>query len=118
MPTPIQERAYGNLSITLSTINKQYFLIQYYLFYNLNPTDDSYTGQDVVNINIPISNINCQIVQSLDQGGQEINSSMVIKNNEDTVLTLNSNEWYVGTGKMTNGLFDTFLQYIYSASFA
>lgn len=118
MPTPIQERAYSNITITLSTINKQYFELEYDVYYNYNPTDDSFTGSDYVQIIIPISNINAQLVQCKNQGGVEINASIVIKNNQDTVLTLNTNDWYIGIGPMGIVIFDNLIQDIYSASFA
>jgi len=119
MPTPIQEKAYANLSITLSTINKQYFQISYDVFHNFNPNDDTYTGTDYVEIALPISNINAQIVQCKDETGQEINSSIVIKNNQDTVLALGTNDWSIGLGgKFTTSYFDDLLNDFYSISFA
>jgi hypothetical protein len=118
MPNLIQERAYSNLSITLSTINKQYFELEYDVYYNYNTDDDTYTGTDFVQIIIPISNINAQLVQCKDETGQEINASIVIKNNQDTVLTLNTNEWYVALGQMQTSFFDDLIQDIYSVSFA
>jgi len=42
MPNLIQERAYSNLSITLSSINKQYFELEYDVYYNYNTDDDTY----------------------------------------------------------------------------
>lgn len=119
MPTPIQEKAYANLNITLSSINKQYFLIEYDVFHNYNPNDETYSGRDNVQIALPIANINAQIVQCMNDIGQEINSSIVIKNNQDTVLVINTNDWYIGlNGKFTTSSFDNLLNSFYSTSFA
>jgi hypothetical protein len=118
MPTPIQEKAYGQFYITVSTINKQYFEVVYDVYYNFNPNDDTYTGTDYVRIIIPISNINGQLVQCKDETGGEINSSVVIKNNQDTVLALSTNDWFIPlAGNFTTTTFDTLLNGFYSASF-
>lgn len=119
MAIPIQEKAYGDIYVTVSTINKQYFEVNYNVFYNFNPNDDTYTGTDYVRIIIPISNINGQLVQCKDETAGEINSSVVIKNNQDTVLALSTNDWYIPLGgNFTTATFDLLLNGFYSASFA
>jgi len=93
MPTilPIQEVAYTFPTTTISAVNKLFIQISYTEFHYLNPDDLSYSGYNLKIISIPISKINCTVEQNINSDGNELSCSIIIKNGDVTVLSLNNN---------------------------
>lgn len=120
MPTnPIQSKAYANIYITLSTINKKYFQVEYQIFYDYNPNDDTYNAVDTIKVSLPIENINATLIQNTDGNGNEQNCSLIIKNNDSTVISFSSSDWYVDVdSQFTYSNLTSIYDLIYAGSFA
>jgi hypothetical protein len=118
MPIPIQEKAYANITLTPSTVNLKFFEFKYDVFYNFNPNDQTFSGSDYVRICIPVETINAQVVNNKDSSGStQISWSLVVKNNEDTVLALSSNDWNANAEeRFTYAQLDSIWDGIYSAN--
>lgn len=119
MPTPIQEKAYHNIFVTLSTINKKYFELDYQVYYNYNPDESTYEDVDNIQISMPVENITLTLIQNTNESGIEQNCSLIIKNNDTTVVSFTSNDWAIGfSSKFTFLNLQNIYDYFYSASFA
>jgi hypothetical protein len=120
MPTlPIQEVAYTLPVATVSAINDLFFQVVWTEFYNYNVDATSYTGYNLKTVTIPIAAIGCTVEQNLDENGNELSASIVIKNGNATVLTLNTNNICTETGVVfTITDFNNINDSIYSASLA
>jgi len=92
MPTiPTQEVAYTLPVITKSNVNDLFVELVWTEFYNYNADAQTYTGYTLKKVVVPIATINCTVEQNLNSNGDDISSSIVIKNNDITVLSINNN---------------------------
>lgn len=116
---PIQEVAYTVPSATIAAINDLFFQIVWTEYYNYNPDQLSYTGSNLKSVIIPVASIGCTVDQNLDENGNELSASIVIKNGNATVLALNTNNICTASGtKFTTGDFNGIYDSIYSVSLA
>lgn len=114
---PTQEVAYNLPTATVAAINDLFFQIVWTEYYNYNVDASSYTGYNLKTVTIPVASIGCTVEQNLDENGNELSASIVIKNGNATVLALNTNNICTATGvAFTISDFNNINDSIYSAS--
>lgn len=121
MPTviPTQEVAYSQPTCTLSTINDLFVQVTYTEYYNYNVDALSYSGYSIKNVCIPVATIAVVTEVNNDENGNELSCSLVIKNGNATVISINNNNINVDTGDVyTQTDFNNIYDNIYSASLA
>lgn len=110
---PIQEKAYGAISIASNPVNFTMVIFTYQIYYNYNPNNLTFSGYDSIQLALPINSINSTMQVNYDGDSNEINSSLIIKNNDLVLLSLNSNDWYHDLGdKFQVANFQTIHDYI------